>query len=267
MKKILSVTDLSSYIYCPRCFFLEKVKGIRKPLTQPMIEGSIRHKVVEEFANNEKNFITTLQISTQEKIIEKFNELLETIISNIFSQNYQLIQKFKIPHKELREKIKTALKNDIELRAESLAESIQNYQGIELWNNLTPKYLSEVPVYSENLQLKGRIDRIMISNESIIPYELKTRESDKIWPSDEVQLTAYAMLAQEKYNKEIPLTILEAGNTKHKLLITPEMKLRVKQLISEIQCLFEPEAKSAKFPDSFAKCKSCYHKKVCDELD
>lgn len=267
MKKILSVTELSSYIYCPRKFFLERIKGIRKPATQPMIEGSIRHKVVEEFANNEKNFVITLPILSKEKIIERFNDLLENLISNIFSNNYQLIQKHKINHKELREKIKTALKNDIELRAESLAKSIQNFQGVELWKNLSPKYISEVPVYSENLGLKGRIDRLMISDESIIPYELKTRESNKIWPSDEAQLTAYAMLTQEKYNKEIPLAILEAGNTKHELLIKPEMKAHVKQLVREIQCLYEQEAKAPQFPDSFAKCRACSHKDECDKLN
>ncbi len=263
--KLLNVTDLSSYLYCPRKYFLTKIKGIREPTTKPMIEGSLRHKVLESFSNQEELFVSSLNNQNKPEIINKFNLFLQNTIDNIFSKNLFMIQKFSIQLKELREKISESMKNDIELRADSIETAIKKgFSGKSLWDNLSPKYLSEFKFESENLGLVGKADRIMISKETneIIPFELKTRQADKIWPSDEIQLTAYAMLSEEHFNKPILHAVLEAGNIKHKLFITEEMKQKVIDLILEIRSL----TTSAKYPSSFAKCQACSLKSYCDEM-
>tara|TARA_Y100000310_G_C20649646_1_gene798640 strand:- start:23 stop:847 length:825 start_codon:yes stop_codon:yes gene_type:complete len=272
---MLNVTDISSYLYCPRQFYLTRVMGLRQPPTQPMIEGSIRHKVREMFAKNEERLFENLELInhdfTKQKVIYFYQNLLDNIIKTIFNNSRKLILAFKINPAELREKIINSMKNEIFLRAESVENTIKiGFTGKELWENLTPKYVSELPLISENIGLKGRADRIMLDKETIIPFELKTRTAEKVYPSDKIQLTAYTMLLEEKYNKQIPIAILEAGNQTHEIEITESNKQEVRELISEINNLiksYNSENKTEpKFPSNFAKCQKCNWKEQCDKI-
>ncbi len=263
--KLLNVTDLSAYIFCARKFYLEKVKGLRQPLNKAMIEGSIRHKVLEEFSVQEERLVESFGSVSKKEIVEKFHSLLDLIIKKVFSQNAETIQKFGIDVKELYKKIFEAMENDILLRAGSIDDAIRKgFTGKDLWANLEPKYISEMELISEELGLKGRADRVMISEDSIVPFELKTRTIDKVWPSDEVQLTCYGMMLEEKYGKKIPLGILEAGNKKHEIVIDEKKKKEVVKLIGEVNEVLE--GRNLRFPSSFGKCQSCPWKKECDEL-
>ena len=282
MANILNVTDLSSYLYCPRQFYLTKIIGLRQPPTKPMIEGSIRHKVREMFANNEEKLFANLELInhnlTKQKIIDFYQNFLNQIIKITFNNSQKMILAFEINPAEIREKIINSMENEIKLRAESVENTIKlGFTGKQLWENLTPKYISEMPLISENLGLKGRADRVMFdkNQETIVPYELKTRTADKIWESDEIQITAYAMLLEEKYNKKIPLGILEAGNQTHELEITETSKQKVRDLINEINQLIQLSQSNSetnkkpepKFPSSFSKCQKCSWKDQCDKLE
>ena len=269
---ILNVTDLSSYLYCPRKFYINKVLGLREPANKQMIEGRIRHEILEKFFNHEKRIVESFKIpSSKKQIIKKFQELLENLMDIIFAKNQEQINDFSISKKELRDKINSSMEKEISLRAESIEQTIERgFLGESLWENLSPKYLSELPLYSENLGLKGRADRVLISEEGIIPFELKTREIEKIWPSDEIQITAYAMLLEEKHNKQIPLGIIEAGNKKHEIKITIETKKKVTDLIKEIRQVLDDSIKeqknNVKYPPSFSKCQSCPWEETCKEI-
>jgi len=270
-KQILNVTDLSSYLYCPRKFFLTKVKGMKEPLNKAMVEGSIRHKVLEEFGNNEQRLIENLEkinhTFTKESVTEFYEAYLKELIRHVLYKNERMIYAFKINSDELKDKIEMQMNNEIKLRVDSIMNTIKKgFVGKELWENLSPKYLSEYKVLSEKLGLKGRIDRLMIKDiDEIIPFELKTRVSEKIWPSDEVQLTAYAMLLEEEYGRQITKGILESGNIKHEMEITEKEKQKVVELIKEVHEVLENGR--AKFPSSFAKCQSCNFEEDCDKLE
>ena len=271
---MLNVTDLSSYLYCPRKFYLQKIKGIRTPPTKPMIEGLIRHEVIEKFANNEKYIILNFtQKLEKQDIVNSFQNLLNNLNEIIIEKHRPKINQFSISPRELIKKINLQMQNDFQLRANAISNTMQGgFLGAELWANLKPKYFSEMRLASEKLGLKGRADRVMIADETIIPFELKTREAEKIYPSDEIQLTAYAMLLEEKYNQPIPLAILESGNTKHELTITQENKNKVIELIKEINELIRKSTSQTgyrpnpKFPSSFAKCQICELGEECENL-
>ena len=272
-KPLLNVTDLSRYLYCPRQFFLEKVKGLRQPPTKPMIEGSIRHKVLEYFSNKEQQMIENLELildsKTINQIIKFYTNFLNQIIKKVFLQNRKLIYAFKINMNELKKKILNSLKNDIQLRAEAIEQTAKKgHKGPALWENLSPKYLSELKLESETLGLKGRADRVMFNLEQdiIIPYELKTRPTEKIWPSDEIQLTAYTMLLEEFYKTPISLAILESGNTKHELIITESMKQKVIDLLQEVNQVLN-QTTPPRFPFNFSKCQNCFFEDACNNLD
>ncbi len=259
--KLIPVTYLTSYLYCPRKFYLEKIKRLPQPPTKQMIEGRIHHEIRQAFSNNEKDLILTL--TKHADIENEFQKLLNELIHLSFAENTKLIRTFSISTSELKSKIIRAMNQDIELRIHAIKQTIQQgFIGPELWFNLKPKYISEHSLSSENLGLKGRVDRVMIEGDTIIPFELKTRGVTKIFPSDEIQITAYAMLLEEHYKKSIPLGILEAGNKTHEIPITEENKIKVLQLIEEIKNITE----NPPYPSNFAKCQSCPWQIQCESL-
>jgi len=258
---MINVTDITAYLYCPRKFYLEKIKGLKQPPTKPMIEGKIRHDVLEVFSKNEKDFVINF-IQKPKNLEKEFSKFLNELIHNTFFNNSQIIKSFSISQSELKNKILDSMQNDIKLRAEIIEKSMsQGLLGEELWHGLKPKYISEMPVESLSLRLRGRVDRVMLADE-IIPFELKTREIKKVYETDEIQITAYAMLLEEKFQKPVHFGILESGNKKHEIIITNENKNKVIELINEIKNLSSP-----KFPGNFSKCQSCPWQEQCEQLD
>lgn len=263
-KKLLSVTDLSSYLYCPRKFFMQKIKGIRKPPTKVMVEGQIRHNVVELFSNNEAELVGSLKPMESKDISLAYLSMLNDIIRRTFLFKSDIMKKFSIDLKEMKDNIVVGLNEDILLRSNAVEQGMkQGFSGYSLWENLEPKYISEYSIISERLGLKGKIDRVMMSKDKIIPFELKTRAVDRIYESDELQLTAYAMLLEEQFKKPIPEGILEAGNKKHFIPIQEKMRNKVLQLINEITFL----TSAPNLPSNFSKCQKCDYKEECDKLE
>ncbi len=264
-KRLLSVTELSAYMYCARKYYLEKVKGLRQPANKAMTEGLIRHNVLEEFSNKEEKLVCSFGSLKKPQVIEKFNALLELCIHKVFEENVNKIKEFEINVGELHNKIVDALQREILPRAETIDEAMRKgFVGEELWKNLEPKYVSEMILVSRNLGLKGRADRVLISKDEILPFELKTRVADRVWPSDEIQVTCYAMMLEEKFNTQISKGILETGNVRHFISIDDEKKKKVRNIILEVREVLE--GRNLKYPNSFGKCRSCPWKKECEEL-
>lgn len=264
-RKLLNVTDLSSYLYCARKFYLEKVIGLKQPPNKAMTEGLIRHKVLEEFSNKEENLVCTFRKITKKEILKEFNDLLEKCIEKIFKEDSTQIETFNINSEELKDKIIDSMQREILPRTNSIEEAInKGFLGKEIWENLEPKFVSEMFLISKDLGLKGRADRVLLSKNEIVPFELKTRVAEKVWPSDEIQITCYAMLLEKKYGLPVPKGILETGNVRHVIFIDDEKKKKVRNVIMEVQNALE--GKNLQYPSSFNKCNSCSWKKECNEL-
>jgi CRISPR-associated protein Cas4 len=260
---MLNVTELSMYLYCPRQFYLQKVLGVKKPVNKEMMEGRILHEILENFSNSEEEVIKEIETFDKEKILEKFSFLLEDLKNFSFLKNKNIIEKFSINQEELENKANKLIEKEILIRLPSIEETAKKgFFKEKLWENLSPKYFSEFPLISEKLQLKGRVDRIMFSENMIVPFELKTRNADKVYDSDEIQLAAYSLLLEEKFQKPINLGILEAGNKKHEVIISKEAKEKVIKLTEEIHSLLLPPS----YPSNFSKCQNCSLKEECDKL-
>jgi CRISPR/Cas system-associated exonuclease Cas4 (RecB family) len=51
---VLSITDITSYLYCPRKFYLKKVRGIKEKPNQAMIKGRLKHEILDIFNKMKK---------------------------------------------------------------------------------------------------------------------------------------------------------------------------------------------------------------------
>jgi len=259
MKKIINITDITEYLYCPRKVYLKLIKGIKSPPTQRMINGMLRHKVFDIFNKNEKPLIEEIKEKIEEKEIRKeYETLLDDISECVLAQNYSLASKFGIDKRDFLKSVKETMNPEISLRTKSVISVLEKgFYGKELWINLSPRYQTEVKLESLDLGLKGRVDRIQFSD-SITPYEIKTR--DKIYDSDKIQLAGYALLLEKEFNKEINLGIVEFLGQQQEIELTKELKDQVLEIAEKIRNLTE---ENAKFPSNFQKCVNCELKENC----
>ena len=260
-QKLINVTDLSKYLYCQRQFYLEKVLGIKKPVTKEMMEGRIIHEVLEIFSKCEREIVEKLENSSDLK--KEYLILLNTTIEKVMFKNNWEINQFSLNKDLIIDKIISRMNKEIELRIISIKNALaKGFEKEELWNNLEPKYFSEFQIISESLGLKGRIDRLILNNGKAELFELKTREISKVYESDEIQIVAYALLIEVEFNQKIDFGFLEAGNQVFKVEIDDNKRKKVICLINEMQ-----ERLSKKYPSNFSKCERCSYKKECEDLE
>jgi len=266
-KKLISISDLNAWLYCPRKVYLTKVCNLPTIQNRNMVIGRLKHNILEAFSKQEEKFVSKIDKDFDKlDLLFLYEDFLKSIANIVFIENMQMINKFMIDRDDIMKKVLRDFSEDIKLRIQSLKEKTS--LGIfkeNLWNSLENFYISELRLESENLGLKGRVDRILISKKdnSIIPFELKSRE-DNIFHSDEIQLTAYAMLLEDKYRREIKKGIVEAGNNRKEILITENNRAEVLKLADEIRNIADNPAPPIQ--SNFNKCRNCEFSEECLKL-
>ena len=266
-KKLISVSDINAWIYCPRKVYLHKVCGLQVGQNRNMAIGMLKHKILENFSKNEEKLIEKLDENFDSvDIVFMYEDYIKTLAKMIFVENSSLINKFMIDPEDILKKVLRDFAEDIKLRVKVIKDAIlKGYKKETLWKNLESVYLSEIKVESADLGLKGRVDRILVSrvDNSVIPFELKSRE-ERIFLSDELQLTAYAMLLEYQYHQKIPKGIVEVGNNKQEIEISESRRNEVLKIADEIRNL--NESLIPPMQSNFNKCRNCEFREECMKL-
>lgn len=262
-KDMINVTEITEYLFCPRKLYLKKIKKLKQPQTDLMVKGMIKHKILENFSNSEEYLVSEIYENIEEKeILKIYQENLNEIIKNLLIYNSKLIKSFNLDEKQIEREADLILSKEIELRIKSIKNSLlQGYKGRDLWENLAPKYLSEYSIESENLGIKGRIDRIKIENNTITPFELKTRAD--IYDSDKIQLAAYALLLEDKFKRKIENGIIETKDKSQEISLSQDLKNKVLEIAENIRNFSEDSEPN--FQNNFNKCRYCPFEKECFE--
>ncbi|MFH1307929.1 MAG: CRISPR-associated protein Cas4 [archaeon] len=259
-QEIINVTDITEYLFCPRKVYLRLVKKVRFPPNQAMIKGQLKHRVFDTFNKNEPVIVSSIEsVLSEREIINLYKTELLKIIQEIQVVNSNQFLMFKIDKREFSDSINKLIGKEINLRAGSVLQTLKKgFLGKELWRNLAPKYLSEFKIISENIGLRGKIDRVKFES-SITPYEIKTRAG--IYDSDKIQLAAYALLLEEEFNKKIEKGFIEHLEGSEEILLTEELKNKVLEIADKIRKMKD----SPEMPSNFNKCNSCFFKNKCFE--
>lgn len=123
------------------------------------------------------------------------------------------------------------------------------------------KILSEIKVKSKRIGIVGKIDRIEIYENSIIPIEIKSKRK-KISELDKIQLSAYALILEDIFRKRVEEGILFCFESfeAFKVKITCEDKIRILNIRDEILEL----KKHMRLPKvNKKKCENCFFRKIC----
>ncbi len=160
------------------------------------------------------------------------------------------------------------IEKEAEFRAGKIFEFIEKtgFLGDELWENITPKIKPEYRINSEALGLKGVIDELEVHPAFFVPNELKTGKApdEGVWPGHKIQVGAYAMLLEEKFNVPITKAVVRYldTNSEREVIVNPFLKQEVLELVKKVNLMLN-SAEIPEFADNENKCKSCDLKDVC----
>jgi CRISPR-associated protein Cas4 len=265
--KLISVSEINSWLFCARKLYISKILGIFVPPNRAMTIGRIKHSIIENFSKEEEKLISKIDNNFDSvDLVFVYEDFIKNLANSVFIANKDSINQFLIDKDDILKKVLRDFSEDIKLRIASIRDALsRGFVKEELWKNLDSIYLSEIKLESDAIGLKGRVDRIQVSRKdnTIIPYELKSRE-DNIYHSDELQLTAYAMLLEPYYRTTIEKGIIEVGNNKKEIPITQANKdevLKIADLIRNIKENSPPPMQS-----NFNKCRNCEFKEECMKL-
>jgi len=256
---MLNVTLLSSYVYCPRKFFLINVLGFKEPLKKEMVIGSIVHKILDLTNKQEKKIISGFDSSIGLKEIEtSFVKAYKRIIFYVFNKEKEKFASFGIDKKELFDKIDSFLLEETKRRAKKVFEFIKDKKEI------FPKIETEVFVGSKNLGLKGYIDRIEIYPDYVILFDIKTGKSKKgeLWKEERIQLGAYYLLLKELGKNVKNAYIMHLNREKTALNFNVFLEHEIKEIIEEVKFVL----KNKKIPKPLknkSKCEKCALRNIC----
>jgi CRISPR-associated protein Cas4 len=267
--KLLSVTDLASYVYCSRALYMQKVLGIKEPIKPAMIKGAIRHKVYDELNCAEEKIILGVneKTSKQELLNEYKKQFAGLLRSSILKRKEQITALGMLPRNLFLE-LWPYLLNESEERTESVFGFVKKERlfGEPLWINIEPKLVTELSVKSKELMLKGVIDKVEVYKDRCVPYELKTGAAPKdgLWPSHRIQLSAYMLLLKHKVDVDVSSGVVHYLDAKQKqeLKMSPFMEEEIRQLTQKTADLLN-SAEPPQISRNAKKCLSCGQRNIC----
>ncbi|MFH1316765.1 MAG: CRISPR-associated protein Cas4 [Candidatus Woesearchaeota archaeon] len=240
---MINVTDLTSYMFCPRKLYLTKVKGIKEPPSSIMIQGSIKHKVLEEVHKSEERIVRKLKyIPSKEELDNLFSITHSTIIHSVIMDEMDQLEFFQISPSDLFSQIHSIVRDETVLQSSNAYNLIREHNliGDDLFEIKEPKIKTELIVDSDRLGLKGKIDKLEIFKDFFVPVEIKTGKIPRSpWKDHIIQVCAYAMMLEDKYDTKIDQghIIYYKPRTLHKVSFNQFMKDEVIDLINKVNIL------------------------------
>lgn len=266
---MLAVTTITSYLYCKRKLFLNKVLGFREPIRPPLVKGSIRHETHDLINKKEEDIVTNIkEKTTKEQLYETYKQHHSEILREVIRNNKENLKKLELKPNEIFKKTWPLILKESLTRAKRTHEFMQTHliYGKQLWEKLTPKIQSEIKISSPELNLKGIIDQIEIYETGVVPIELKTGSCPKegVWDNHRIQAGAYALLAEEHFQKEIKeafVVYLDHAERRH-IPINIFLKNEIKELIQKTNNLLNNK-EIPTYEKNKNKCRNCGLSKIC----
>lgn len=201
---MLSVSALSSYVFCPRQFFVRYVLKEDLPPKRVIALGLIKHKVYELVGVQDEHIVRGLLPDHDVHAVFR-TQLLRFLEQSVRTHKHAL-RSAQVPLTDAFQSCLPAVDFEARDRAARVVPLLQKgLVGEQLWTALSPKLKSEYVVKSKNLDLSGRIDRLACYDTSVVPVELKSGKppQEGVWDGHRLQVAAYAMLLSDHFGVSV----------------------------------------------------------------
>jgi CRISPR-associated protein Cas4 len=266
---LIPVTLLASYSYCSRKIFLERVLKLFEPPKEALIKGSVRHQAHDAASKEEEAIVRSISQPLELKQIQgNYLDRYSIILKDTIVRNRANLDRFGVEPEALFRHAWPSFLREAELRSNNIFTFMQvnKVYGDELWEKLEPRIATEMAVQSASLRLTGIIDRVDMFKNSYTPFELKTGKapSDGVWPGHRLQMAAYLLLLQDRFNLPVNtgyITYLDTQKTVP-VVMNPFLENTIKETTQKVISLIE----SKELPDfchNDNKCRVCGLKTKC----
>ena len=268
---MISVTKLSSYIYCPRKLYLVDVMKLIEPPKAALLKGTIKHSTFEVINNTEQALVESVTARDFNQILTLYVKKMSSALRSSIINKKNTLKKFSLEPALLYRELWPMFMKESERRSLNLFNFISEHNifGPELWESLFPKIKSEIRVVSQTLGLRGIIDQIHIYPDRIIPFELKSGSAPKhgVWPGHRIQIAAYMLLFNEKYSCSIDKGFIHYldYDKQEPVIMNPFLKQEVIDLKNKVERLLNSDHIPRRCVNK-NKCNACSLKNLCFDL-
>ncbi|MBN2458612.1 CRISPR-associated protein Cas4 [Candidatus Woesearchaeota archaeon] len=266
---MIPVSMLSSYMYCPRKVFMQNVLKLIEVPREAAVLGSIRHGAFDMINKAEQDIVVSLKQGYGLNMVEEsYRKAMSDIVRNSIIVKKEDIRRARLEPAGVHASVMKKLRPEILIRARNVHDFMQKtgLLGEELWLELIPKIKSEYAVRSEPLQLSGVIDQILVTQERLVPVELKTGKAPRegLWPGHRIQLAAYVMLLEDRFNMNINEGILRYldSDESRTLMMNPFIRQEVIDIRIKVENLLAALDIPAKLEND-NRCGKCGLKEDC----
>ncbi len=215
VKVKVKVSDLTRYLICPRLVYFsakEHHEGMAKGKERGFIESILLKELAfnlhkfygerkEDDPEPEPESEAETETETEEERAKRVIEDIVDGVERIYKEELKGVEKdfFEEVKKDFIHSLSmsTNMENGDwleKVRTENELSELENAYGYE----------REHAMLSEKLSMSGSVDKLIRTEEEVIPCMIKTGKCPEysVWKSDRVQLAAYAMLIEEEFGFE-----------------------------------------------------------------
>jgi len=261
----ISASKLTEYLYCPRAVYLGEVLGFETEPTKEQEAGILGHAIRKELSLRQARILK--RIKEPEELENRLESELKKILLEL-----PVIYKEKLGEIDIAEtlpQIEDEIAEELKRLTKSL-EGMMSEMGIqEALTYLTP-WKVEYSMLSSELEISGRVDKIY-REPDIRPSDIKTGEppEDGIWEGDRLQVAAYALLIEDRFEEPVNHGYVEYSRTAERrpLIVTEKLRRQVLYTRDAVLDIIE----GIEVPDvcphgQTNKCKNCGHREKCYEV-
>jgi CRISPR-associated exonuclease Cas4 len=242
---MIKVSDITTYIKCPRmCYFMSRGHDMINEVSSRYLERIILKELALTYDSAVK---TNDKLSFLKTELERISNEIRVIYPNEIKS---------VDNETLAKSIA-----DISLLLDTICSNLflnNDFYSCEIAQD-------EPILCSTKFELTGSPNRLVKINENFIPSIIKTGKMPEngVWQGDRLQLTAYSILVEEKYDSIIEKGFIEYarwGVVRPVVIKRHERRkvLQVRERIKKIQDGFMPERPGD------APCEYCGFTEICD---
>lgn len=265
---MIPVSAISEYVYCPFKVYLRYVEGYE--LENPaIIAGRINHELARGYEELVKRNLWILEPEMS----------LEEIENVLFTDMPQLVQRivcryYNHDSMENSEYEKTCSHLEENLRLDSVITSIKAREILrsgksssEMVDMLFNPSISEFLLKSNELNLKGKVDKIELGEGTYHPVEIKSGlpPVNGVWESESLQIAAYSVLIEEEFKKEVQIGFVEYLKIRERKAVVINSKLKDKlfEVLNSINHVLY-DCSPPPMTQKPNKCRKCSYSPICE---
>lgn len=274
VKVKVKVSDLTRYLMCPRLVYFgakEHHEGMAKRKERGFIESILLkelafnlHKFYGERKEDDPEPESETETETEEERAKRIIEDIVDGVERIYKEELKGVEDDFF--EEVKEDFIRSLSMSTKMENDNWLEKVRTENELSELENAYG-YEREHAMLSEKLSMSGSVDKLIRTEEEVIPCMIKTGKCPEysVWKSDRVQLAAYAMLIEEEFGFE---TTVKRGFVEYiRNAEFRETQIRRRDRALALQILKRVKRiKEGVFPDKggHAPCDKCVFTERCE---